>query len=131
MGLIAVTEAAKLMNQTNVKLTEADKEFVVQFAFRTEDAELTNKLIDELSVPDKDSKIIFRKYETMVAFKPDWIQKIENLLVALEVYRTQEEKAIKSLSEILSAYGISLTEEELKAADIGEIKTKLKKEASL
>lgn len=136
MGLVAVTEAVERINQVQVNLTEADKEFVVQFAFRTDDAELTGRLIDELCVQtqqviqtqqaalDKDSEAVRRKYETMMDFKPDWIQKIENLLIALEMYRVQEEKTIKSLTEILSAYSISVTDEELKKKDIKGIKTR-------
>lgn len=46
MGLAAVTETAQMFQQKNIVLTERDKEFVVQFAFRTNDKELTNKLID-------------------------------------------------------------------------------------
>ena len=49
MGLAAVTETAELFRQKNISMTERDKEFVVQFAFRTNDRELTNKLIDELA----------------------------------------------------------------------------------
>ena len=49
MGLAAVTETAQMFQQKNIVLTERDKEFVVQFAFRTNDRELTNKLIDELT----------------------------------------------------------------------------------
>lgn len=131
MELVAVKEATKLLDGLQVNLTEADKEFVVQFAFRTGDTELTNKLIDELCRPDKDRDALFQKYEVMVEIKPDWIRKIENLLITLEQYRIQEEKAIGTLSKILSAYGIHVTKEELKNADVGEIKARLKKEASL
>lgn len=131
MGLVAVAEAEKWMDRMQTELSDRDKEFVLQFAFRTEDAELVNKLIEELGVPGSNKEAVYRKYETMVDDRPDWIQKIENLLVALERYRIQEEKAVKTLSEILSAYGIQVTEEELKNTDVGEIKTRLKKEASL
>ena len=45
MGLAAVTETAQMFQQKNIVLTERDKEFVVQFAFRTNDRELTNKRV--------------------------------------------------------------------------------------
>lgn len=44
MGVTAMTRTAKMVSKMAVPLTEADKEYVVQFAFRTGDGELTNKL---------------------------------------------------------------------------------------
>ena len=38
--------------------------------------------------------------------KPAWVEQVENLLVALEMYRIEEEKAINHLADILTAYGI-------------------------
>lgn len=131
MGLLAAIQSEELDGQKKEALTEADQEFVLQFAYRTGDGRLTNKLIDELIRPEADRQNICRKFETLVDAWPDWIQKMENLLVALERYRIQEEKAVGALSQLLSAYGISLTEEELRNMDVEEIKTKVKKESSL
>ena len=114
MGLVAVAETAELISAKQVTLSETDKEFVVQFAFATGDKELTNKLIDELVCEGADKSAVFLKYSIMTGFQPDWIRRIENLLVALEIYRIQEEKAIQTLSELLTAYGIDLTAEEIK-----------------
>ena len=58
MGLAAVTETAQMFQQKNIVLTERDKEFVVQFAFRTNDKELTNKLIDELTEAGADMPLL-------------------------------------------------------------------------
>ena len=76
MGLIAVTETAELFRQKNISMTERDKEFVVQFAFRTNDRELTNKLIDELTETGADRDAVCRKYQTLTGFTPDWVQRI-------------------------------------------------------
>lgn len=59
--------------------------------------------------------------------KPNWVAQIENLLVALEMYRREEEKAINRLSEILSAYGINVSVDEIRKADTEELITKVKK----
>ena len=131
MGLAAVTETAKMFQQKNIVLTERDKEFVVQFAFRTNDRELTNKLVDELAAAGADRDAVCRKYQTLTGFVPDWIQKIENLLVSLEMYRVQEEQAVKTLSELLSACGISMSEEEIRNTDTAKVQERVKKEASL
>ena len=131
MGLVAVTETAKMFQQKNIVLTERDKEFVVQFAFRTNDRELTNKLVDELAAAGADRDAVCRKYQALTGFVPDWIQKIENLLVSLEMYRVQEEQAVKTLSGLLSACGISMSEDEIRRTDTAQMQARVKKEASL
>ncbi len=131
MGLKAVTKTAELFRQKNLSMTERDKEFVVQFAFRTNDKELTNKLIDELTDEGADRNAVCRKYQTLTGFVPDWIQRIENLLVSLEMYRVQEEQAVKTLSELLSACGISMSEDEIRRTDTAQMQERVKKEASL
>lgn len=127
MELVAVTETADLISSKRVLLSEADKEFVLQFAFSTGDRELTNKLIDELACEDADKRSVLLKYSVMENFQPDWIRRIENLLVALEMYRIQEEKAIKTLSEILAAYGADLTAEEIKEMSTDKVREHLEK----
>ena len=131
MGLIAVTETAELFRQKNISMTERDKEFVVQFAFRTNDKELTNKLIDELTEAGADRDTVCRKYQALTGSQLDWIQKIENLLVSLEMYRVQEEQAVKTLSELLSACGISMSEDEIRRTDTARMQARVKREASL
>lgn len=131
MGLVAVTETAQLFQQKNICLTERDREFVIQFAFRTNDRELTNKLIDELAADGADRDAVCRKYQALTGFAPDWIRRIENLLISLEMYRVQEEQAVKTLSELLSACGISMSEDEIRRTDTAQMQERVKKEASL
>lgn len=131
MGLIAVKETAELFRRKNISMTERDTEFVVQFAFRINDRELTEKLIDELAADGADRDAICRKYQTLTGFVPDWIQRIENLLISLEMYRVQEEQAVKTLSELLSACGISMSEDEIRRTDTVQMQARVKREASL
>ena len=98
MELLIVSQTLEQMEQGKAAITEADKEFVVQFAFATGDKELTGKLIDELTAKEADKEAVYRKYETLTGFQPEWIKKIEHLLIALEMYRIQEEKAINTIS---------------------------------
>lgn len=130
MGLVIVAQTAELLEQKQAVLSETDKEFVLQFAFATGDKELTDKLIEELSEPDADKGTVYQKYETLTGFQPDWIRKIENLLVSLEMYRIQEEKAVRTLSEILTAYGAELTVDEIKEIPPDKVREQLsRKEA--
>lgn len=135
MGLVAVAETAELISAKQVTLSETDKEFMVQFAFATGDKELTNKLIDELACEgaDKgaDNGAVLLKYSTMTGFQPDWIRRIENLLVALEMYRIQEEKAIQTLSELLTAYGADLTVEEIKEMPTDKVREHFEKKETM
>ena len=63
MGLEAITETVELFRQRNISMTERDREFTVQFAFRTNDRELTEKLVDELAADGADREDICRKYQ--------------------------------------------------------------------
>lgn len=131
MGLQEIVEATKCVEETTHTFSESEKEFVLQFACKTGDKELTNRLIDELMVDGADREVIFGKYEVMVDFRPDWISRIENLLVALEMYRQEEERAVRRLADILSAYHINVLEEELRGPDLELVKARIKREASL
>lgn len=106
MGLAALRQTVQKVCHMSKALSDTDKEQVVQFAFRTEDKELTNKLIDELIQPGADREAVFQRFNALTDIREDWIKNIENLLVSLELYRAQEEKALKTLTEILSAYGL-------------------------
>lgn len=122
MGLVALKQTAQMVCRMGEALSGADKEYVVQFAFRTGDEELTNKLIDELIQPGADRESVYQRFNALADFQPDWIRGIENLLVSLELYRVQEEQAIKTLAEILSAYGIELSEKEIRELSSEEIR---------
>ncbi len=131
MGLVAIAETAELIGSKQAALSVTDKEFVLQFAFSTGDKELTNKLIDELIEEDADKWAVLQKYSVLMEPQPDWIRKIENLLVALEMYRMQEEKAIQSLSELLAAFGVDLTVDELKEMPADKVREQLGKKEAL
>lgn len=114
MAFIEIAKTSELLNDKKTVISEQDKEFILWFAFATGDKELTDKLIEELMEKDIDKQIIRQKYETVAGIQPDWIRKIETLLVALELYRMQEEKTIKNFTEILNAYGVDLQVQEVK-----------------
>lgn len=131
MSLVAVAETADLINSKQAVLSETDKEFVMQFAFSTDDKELTNKLIDELIEDDADKWAVIQKYSVLMGAQPDWIRRIENLLVALEMYRVQEEKAIQTLSELLTAYGADLSVEEIKEMATDKVREHIEKKETM
>lgn len=126
MSLFMISETMCGMEDMLRTLSNEEKEFVMQFAFKTSDKELTGKLIEEMATArdGEAMKVIMKKYSAMYDVKPAWVNQIENLLVSIEMYRVQEEKAINRLAEVLGAYGIDVSEEELRQADAESIKAK-------
>ena len=62
-------------------------------------------------------------YRAKYDMKPAWVEQVENLLVALEMYRIEEEKAINHLADILTAYGIDVSAEEIRTTETETLKT--------
>ena len=125
MNLGAVERTAALIESKQAGLSETDRNFLYRFACATGDKELTEKLFEELSAEENDKQKVVQKYEVFFGNKPDWIRQVENLLVALEMYRLEEEKAVNRLAEILKAYGIELSVEELKEIPQDKIREQL------
>jgi RNA-binding protein YhbY len=123
MSLILITDAMKMMESRGTVLSREDQEFVFQFAFQTGDKELTGKLIEELDEKDADHEAVKLKYLQVKDKKPAWVENIENLLVALEMYRIEEGKAIGRITEILRMNGVTVTEDTVKNTGIGELRT--------
>ena len=126
MSLLMISETMQEREEQLRTLSNKEKEFVVQFAFKTSDQELTNKLIEEMAGArdGEEAELIIKKYSAMYDVKPAWVNQIENLLVSIEMYRIEEEKAITRLATVLGAYGIEVSEEELREADAEVIKAK-------
>ena len=127
MGLTIISETVSEMCKQTHSFSDGEKEFVVQFAFKSGDKTLTNQLIDELAECEdgQESQSIMEQYAKMINMKPMWVSQIENLLVSIEMYRIEEEKAINRLAEVLTAYGVDVTEEQVRRADAEEIKEKV------
>ena len=132
MGLTIINETVTSLCKTKHGFSDTEKEFVVQFAFRSGDKTLTNQLIDELAAceNDQESEKVMEQYMSMIDMKPVWVSQIENLLVSIEMYRIEEEKAINRLAEVLTAYGVDVTEEQVRRADAEEIKEKVNESRS-
>ena len=122
MSLIMITESMKLMEKKNIRLGAKEKEFVLQYTFQTGSPELTEKLIEELAKEDADFEKIKTKFEQANRKVPDWVEQIENLLVALEMYRIEEEKAIKRIADFLRSNGVEIDEAELLESDTDKVK---------
>ena len=54
--------------------------------------------------------------------KPEWAEQIENLVIALSMYRHEEEKAVKKITEFLKSHGIDITESFVRESDASELR---------
>ncbi len=86
-------------------------------------------VFDEKPVAERPYQIpVF--YQLPVVDANGRVSQIENLLVSIEMYRIEEEKAINRLAEVLTAYGVDVTEEQVRRADAEEIKEKVNESRS-
>ncbi len=131
MNACLIVEAHEMLTKKQAVFTEEEKEFIYCFAFSSGDRLLTEQLIDELMEAETEREAVVNKYDDrLLAVKSDWVRKIENLLVALEMYRVQEEKALKTMEEVLAAHGVTLTVEELQEVPPQELREQLHKKAA-
>lgn len=131
MSLNVVNEAVVVMDEQKHLFGEEERKFILEFAFKSQDKELTKQLIMELMNSDRSSQMVLNRFAALLDQKPAWLAQIENLLVALEMYRIEEEKAINRLTEIMRAYEIDISEDMLRNQPLDEIKERMKKGISL
>jgi hypothetical protein len=101
--------------------TDKEKNFVVEFAYKTGDKELTDKLIDELAkcseTADRDR--VISKFKALFGEKPEWAGAVEDLLVAMETLRLCQERFLGELAERLEAIRLCAEEISIDGAGIG------------
>jgi len=110
MNLAVVNEAVTEMNGVEHQFTE---EALAHSAAKAES--------DEIMVT----------YRSKYDMKPAWVEQVENLLVALEMYRIEEEKAINHLADILTAYGIDVSAEEIRTTETETLKTTVREKVEV
>lgn len=72
-----------------------------------------------------------KDYGDKLEKKPSWVEQVENLLIALEMYRTEEERAVNRLAEILNAYGIDVSEDEIRTTETEVLKTTVREKVEV
>lgn len=116
-----MSKAMKIIQEKEAELAPDVQEFIYRYAYQTGDMELTARLIDEFAADGADSRQIIRKYELTKTAVPSWVEKIENLIVALEMYRKEEEKAIARIVEFMNENGIEIEKDQVREADTQEL----------
>ena len=116
--MLEINETAQWIQKRMSGLTEEEMRFVFDFGFQSLDKELINSLIEELKSKDRDFENIKKRYNAMIGIRPEWEQKAESLIAALEMYRIQEEKALISLERILNAYGVNVSRDDIEKGNL-------------
>ena len=124
--MLEINETAQGIQKRMSGLTEEEMRFVFDFGFQSHDKELSNSLIEELKSKDRDFENIKKRYNTMIGIRPEWDQKAESLIAALEMYRIQKEKALNSLETILNACGVNVSRDDIENGNLDKIREKVR-----
>lgn len=124
--MLEINETAQWIQKRMSGLTEEEMRFVFDFGFQSLDKELINSLIEELNSKDRDFENIKKRYNAMIGIRPEWEQKAESLIAALEMYRIQEEKALNSLERILNVCGVNVSRDDIENGNLDEIREKVR-----
>jgi hypothetical protein len=120
--MLEINETAQWIQKRMSGLTEEE----MRFGFQSHDKELINSLIEELKSKDRYFENIKKRYNAMIGIRPEWDQKAESLIAALEMYRIQKEKALNSLERILNAYGVNVSRDDIENRKLNEIREKVR-----
>lgn len=122
MNIVNIASAMAEADKHRGILTEEEKSFIAYFAYQTGDMKKTKELIERLASLEAGSarRDVLALYEEQLYKQPKVVRQIEEILVSIERYRIEEQKAINELSELLTNYGICINDEELKKRDASE-----------
>lgn len=112
MNMKMVEDALKWMEQSKAVWTTEEEQKIAWYAFKTEDAELTQKLVEELAEEGSERERVFEKFFSIADREDAWIEQIEMLFISVEILRLKEKQALDLLMEILQAYSKEITEKE-------------------
>lgn len=134
LELEIISQAANMIAEIEKQgrpFTEREKHFIVEYAFKTGDMELVTGLAINMTNEKENNEPFMRKYSALLEQKEAWISQIENLLIALEMYRIEEERALEKITLALKACGVDVSVDEIKDKGSEEIKKMLKRGASI
>ncbi len=134
LDLMMISEAVKVIAASEEKgrtFTDKEKYFITECAFKTGDMELIKGLVDNMQNGKEDNEVIMGQYAALYDKSAVWIDRLENLLVALEMYRKEEEKVLIRISVALKACGVDVTLDEIRDKETNEIKKMAKKAPSI
>ena len=105
MGIEMVEKTLAGMARTGHPYTEGERHFAAGFAYRSGDAELTDKLVSELADISgaMESDLIIGRFSALHGQNPRWLGAAEDLVAAIEILRYEEEARLDRLMERFGA----------------------------
>lgn len=127
MNIGIIKEAMLEVDKSSCKFNEEERTFIAYYAYKMEDLTQVKFLIAELEHADEPGErdFVFQRHSKLINIQPGIEHQVEVMMVSIERYRVEQEKAIVQLSEILKANGIEISNEEILTSDISEVKNKL------
>ena len=120
MDMKMVEDALNCMEKAKILFSAEEIQKVAWYAFKTEDMELTQKLVEELAEDGCEKEQIFAKFFAVADREEGWIEQIEMLLISIEILRIKEKGALDLIMKILAAYGKEIDEKEKADAEKAE-----------
>ena len=130
LDLGIISEATSLIAESEEKgrsFTNNEKHFIMEYAFKIHDLELVTSLISNMEKEKENDEAFMSKYGSLLEEQEVWISQLENLLVALEMYRIEEEKALRKITFALKVCGVDVSVDDIKNKDAEEIKKMVRK----
>jgi len=130
LDLGIISKAASLIAESEEKgrsFTDKEKHFIMEYAFKIHDLELVTSLISNMEKEKENDEAFMSKYGSLLEEQEVWISQLENLLVALEMYRIEEEKALRKITFALKVCGVDVSVDDIKNKDAEEIKKMVRK----
>lgn len=123
MNVESIAKVMEELEEYSGVLTEEEKNFITYFAYQTGDMDKTKILLKRLEELDERSarKSEIELFEGQLDKQPKEVRQIEELLISIERYRIEQQKALGMVSELLKPYGISIKIEDVKSKDVSGV----------
>lgn len=129
MNIGIIKEAMQEADTCECKFTEPEKNFIAYYAYKMEDMTQVKFLLAELiEAREGEREVVYRKHSKILHIQSGMEYQVERMMVLVERYRIEQEQIISQLSDILKANGIEIPLEEIRQAEIQEMKERVKKE---
>jgi len=104
MDITKIEETVKMIDNVSFSFPEKIRQLIAWYAYKTEDLELVENLMEELVDNPSEQEGILQKYFAVVDREAPWIEQIEFLLVSIEMIRLKKKEALKMVTEVLGDY---------------------------
>ena len=124
--MLQVKEMAEWIQKRMPGLSEEKIRFVLEFGLKCGDKDLTESLLEEIKLKDRDFETIRKRYTAVAGRKPEWAEEAESLIASLEMLRIQEEKTLNSLCNVLKTYRVDINRNDIENGNLDEVREKVR-----